>query len=485
MNLLNIDARNEVRIALRSLIGESIAVLGIKGSGKTNTAAVLIEELLENGLPMTIVDIEGEYWGLKQKYEIFVIGRSENVDIEVAVTHAAYFAEYSLRQGVSLILDLSELDQSEMQEFLLGYFTRLWQVAFTIRRPYQIILEEAHEFIPQSIRSPLKEVLTRIALRGRKRGLGMVIVSQRSAKVEKDVLTQAAVLFLHRVVHPIDMKVYQDIVPLPSREVENKIGELRLGEALIMLDNKVYITHIRVRHTYHVGITPELKAEKRPQLKRVNSTLLADLRKLLKQENAMAVHAEDGSIAKIRKLESEVLKKDQIIAEQEHKIEGLQSQVDLLSKLKLTLEDREIYSVGSKHPINEMVIDNLTANTLVTNINKNSYKGDSLDAKQLKRFEHLLSDLKKVPRFQRAILIFLVEREGTSFTIKELARWLNLSASTLINRPPLDLIKMGLIVRSGFRGNYHYQSSVYEQMGKMFPSFEPIILTERLIQHLK
>ena len=82
---LHIDIDQRIQMPLKSFIGESVAVLGIRGSGKTNTAAVLIEELLTGGLPLTIVDIEGEYWGLKEKFEILVIGRSPNADIEVKI----------------------------------------------------------------------------------------------------------------------------------------------------------------------------------------------------------------------------------------------------------------------------------------------------------------------------------------------------------------------------------------------------------------
>src|SRR3954471_13664312 len=127
---LNIDAQHKFELPLKAMIGESVAVLGIKGSGKTNTAAVIIEELLANGLPLTIVDIEGEYWGLKEKFEVFVIGRSANVDVPATVEQAATFAEFSLRQGVSLILDLSEFEPEQMHEFLLRYFQALWKAAF-------------------------------------------------------------------------------------------------------------------------------------------------------------------------------------------------------------------------------------------------------------------------------------------------------------------------------------------------------------------
>jgi DNA helicase HerA-like ATPase len=46
MSALNIDSSNKFQIQTQTLVGRSVAVLGITGSGKTNTAAVLIEELL-------------------------------------------------------------------------------------------------------------------------------------------------------------------------------------------------------------------------------------------------------------------------------------------------------------------------------------------------------------------------------------------------------------------------------------------------------
>src|SRR6266699_243928 len=212
MSILHIDSSNELQFQTQDLVGRSIAMLGITGSGKTNTAAVLIEELLSNGLPLTIVDIEGEYWGLKEKFEVLVAGRSQHSELEVGPGNAGRLAEISVQRGISVILDLSDFTQDEAYEFLIRYFTGLWAACSLSKQPYQIVLEEAHEFVPQGMSTPLKQILTRIALRGRKRGLGILLISQRSAKVEKDVLTQTSLLFLHKVVHPIDLKIYKDLI---------------------------------------------------------------------------------------------------------------------------------------------------------------------------------------------------------------------------------------------------------------------------------
>src|SRR6266568_5690609 len=226
-------ARPDLSLETEAFVGRSVAVLGITGSGKTNTAAVLVEELLARGLPMTIVDIEGEYWGLKQSYDLLIAGRSEHAELEIGPENAAHLANISVQRGISVILDLSDYTQDEQYDFLVAYFQSLWDVAGKERKPYQIILEEAHEWVPQGARTQLKQLLTRIALRGRQPGLGIILMSQRSAKVEKDVLTQVPLLFLHKVVHPIDLKVYKELIPLPGTRVETMVGALQLGEAII------------------------------------------------------------------------------------------------------------------------------------------------------------------------------------------------------------------------------------------------------------
>jgi DNA helicase HerA-like ATPase len=186
---MNLDTENKLNISAKDLAGKMIAVLGITGSGKTNTAAVLIEELLATNIPLAIVDIEGEFWGLKEKFEILIAGRSENADIEVAPEQAGQVARLSVEKEIPVILDLSGFKKSEMYAFLLNFFEALWEANKDQRKPYAIFIEEAHEFIPQSqaANPALKELITQFALRGRKRGFRVVVMSQRSAKVAKNV----------------------------------------------------------------------------------------------------------------------------------------------------------------------------------------------------------------------------------------------------------------------------------------------------------
>lgn len=333
MSVLSIDKSHEFELQPQTLVGRSIAVLGITGSGKTNTAAVLIEELLANGLPLTIVDIEGEYWGLKEKFEILVAGRSEHAELAIGPENAGKLAEISVKRAISVILDLSDFTQEESIEFLMEYFKALWAASFSTKQPYHIILEEAHEFVPQGTSTPLKQLLTRIALRGRKRGLGIILASQRSAKVEKDVLTQTSLLFLHKVVHPTDLKVYKDLIPLPANQVEDMVRRLGPGEAIVVFNHEAKAVQLRLRYTFHVGSTPTLSHSTEPKLKKLDTALLKELRALTISSNRTTPSGNEQTrlLQKIKELE-------EIILQKEAEIQKLQSQVDLLSKLTVSIE---------------------------------------------------------------------------------------------------------------------------------------------------
>jgi DNA helicase HerA-like ATPase len=214
---------------LNDILGESITVLGIKGSGKTNTAAVLAEEILPH-VPMTIIDPEGEYYGLKERYPLLIAGSGKQVEFQVAVERAAALATFAYQNRLSIILDLSNFRKGERHDFLTAYLGALWTVASELRQPHFLLLEEARQFIPQQDRSELRDLLTDYALMGRKRGIGLIIVNQRSSNIAKDVLTQAGILLLHRVAHAADMTIYKDLIPgMSGKEVEASVRSLTIG----------------------------------------------------------------------------------------------------------------------------------------------------------------------------------------------------------------------------------------------------------------
>lgn len=468
----NLNISPEIQLNLKKVIGRCISILGIRGSGKTNTSAAILEEMLKYKYPMTIVDIDGEYWGLKEKYELLVVGKSKNVDIKVNVEHARQIAEVSISKNIPVILDMSGFLFEDTYEFLLNYLDEIWNLAGQFRKPYEIVLEEAHEFIPQGTRNDLKEILTRIALRGRKRGLGIIILSQRSAKVEKDVLTQAEILFLHKVVHPSDLKVYKEILPISPKEVSVLISSLNVGECVFFFENDYQIIHVRERETFHAGFTPSLKAVKMPKLKLVSSEILKSIKSLTKTKVK-----EKSELIKLQKEVSELKTK---LEEKEKYIQKLEADIETLGKISVEVKQPEMTQL-TKAMIEQFIINGETKNIdseKINNLNVFLEETKFIEYEELpdnvkEHIDKILNRIWKVSKPKQEMLKFLVNRHPLSYTYSKMAEWINYSESTLYKHQPNEFIKMGIITRERKGDGYHYASNIDNFVKKEFKVYFP------------
>jgi hypothetical protein len=505
---LNIFQDGQADLAVEALLGESVAVLGIKGSGKSNSAAVLAEELLGAGLPLCIVDIAGEYWGLKERDQVLVAGRSAHVDVEIDPTGGAALAEFSLRHSVPVILDLSGFRKQERFDLLLGFFEQLWDLAGELRRPYQIVLEEAHNFIPQAGSTPVSDVLVRIAAEGRKRGLGIVLVGQRSSRIDKNVLTQAGILLLHRVRHPADVSVYQDIIPKERAWVKTTATALQTGQAIWLCGETVAVAAVRERHTFHAGYTPGMEAVVAPELRTIDAAMLSHLQALLAARQPAQADPEIERLRhQVRDLERE---RDSLLAQvaaQGEEIARLKSEIEMLGHLRVTVDSAPV-AAGGEIAVEAIHAQQLIAPGLQPHPNgvpasepwpalppappapqAGGYRSPLATTRAIKRqerrFQSLLQDLRSLPRHHRRILAYLVERDDLALTPRELARFVGYSESTITGSPPTKLLKMGLLKRSDKRGRYRYAANVQVLWGELFPDLDADVLVEQLLAEVR
>lgn len=265
-----LDIAPGLHLTADDFVGSRTAVLGSSGMGKSNTVAALIEELADK-VPMTIVDIESEYHSLRDEYPFIVAGKGPHIDRVIGIGDAARLAREIMDSGQSIILDLLEFKKDERDELLRVYFETLWDIELKARKPHLIVLEEAHEYVPQGKASEALDIFKTVALRGRKRGIGIILASQRSAKVSKDVLTQMDRLIMHAVQFPNDIATYINILPMHPSDSDAMIKALTVGQAIVRrpgADGKqrADVFTIRKRHSRDLGATPTLKRQLTPEL---------------------------------------------------------------------------------------------------------------------------------------------------------------------------------------------------------------------------
>jgi len=273
-----INAGTPVELPVVDLLTGRGFITGKSGSGKSNTASVVLENLLDNNFPVLIVDSDGEYYGLKEAYEILHVGADEECDIQVTADHAEKIASLALEENIPIILDVSGyLDDSDANELLLETARHLFAKEKKLKKPFLLVVEECHEYIPeQGGMGEAGKMLIKIGKRGRKHGLGVVGISQRPADVKKDFITQCDWLVWHRLTWRNDTKVVGRIL---GSEYADAVEELGDGEGFLVADWSDDIRRVQFhrKETFDAGATPGLEDIEQPELKSVSDDLVSEL----------------------------------------------------------------------------------------------------------------------------------------------------------------------------------------------------------------
>ncbi len=228
-------------------------VLGSSGSGKSYTVGVLCEELCRNEVPFAIVDTEGEHTGLKEKFEAIWVGEEQGSDLSWQNLDLADLARQA--PDISpLILDVSDL--TDQKEKVSSFITALYETLTERRTPYLLVLEEADKFIPQY--GQRVQIFSEVARRGRKRGLGLMLCSQRPSLVDKNVLSQCGNQLIGKLIIQNDLQSVAQF--FPGKGLPKELTTLRAGQFFAMggLSPVPALVTIRKRVTKPGGVTPSL-----------------------------------------------------------------------------------------------------------------------------------------------------------------------------------------------------------------------------------
>src|SRR5581483_1548417 len=221
-----------------------IAILGKKGKGKTYAARGIVERLLDMKRRVLVLDPLSTWWGLRlaadgkrEGFPIVVFG-GPHADIAINDRSGAALARALVADPIPAVVDLGLMRKAEQARFVADLLDELFAKN---RQPLTIVLEEADAFAPQQPMNDMIRVLSevdRIARRGRAYGFRLISITQRPAKLHKDVLTQLSTLVALGVTSPQDREAIKAWVEGnadrdKAREVYDSLAALPVGEGWV------------------------------------------------------------------------------------------------------------------------------------------------------------------------------------------------------------------------------------------------------------
>lgn len=158
-------------------VTETFAILANRGSGKSAVASRLVEQMHKADLPVAVLDVKGDWWGIRSSADgkgaglPFVIFGGDHGDVPLEPSAGELIADLIVDERVPSVLDLSHMSKAKARSFATDFAERLYR---RNREALHLVIEEADVLVPQRAAAETARLLGAmedIAKRGRGRGL--------------------------------------------------------------------------------------------------------------------------------------------------------------------------------------------------------------------------------------------------------------------------------------------------------------------------
>jgi len=272
-------------------ITQTFAALAVRGAGKTYLAGKFVEEMARHHLPYCVIDPTGAWYGIRAAANgkgpglpVIIMG-GDHGDVPLSPESGEVVADFVVEERQPVVLDLSLMRKGEAVRFMTAFSETLYRKN---RKPLMLVIDEADAFAPQKPmpdQARLLGAIEDIVRRGRIRGLGVFMLTQRAAVLNKNVLTQIETLIVLRTTSPQDRKAIESWIDAnedgrhQASEVLGSLASLPNGTAWFWSPQWLDIlkkVKIGTRWTFNSSATPKL-GEARIEPRRMAAVDLAAL----------------------------------------------------------------------------------------------------------------------------------------------------------------------------------------------------------------
>ena len=327
----------------------TIAIVAMRRAGKSYLARRLTEQLHRAAQQVVIVDPKGDWWGILSSSDgtgpglpIVVLG-GERGHVPLEATGGEVVASLIVEERVSVLLDLSSFRKHEVATFMATFLESLYRLKSQerYRSAMMLVVDEADAIAPQKPQPNEARMLGAaedIVRRGGQRGIGCTLITQRSAVLNKNVLTQAQVLIALRTIGPQDLAAIEAWIDVHGTPAERKtliesLPSLPTGDAWVWspgwpTERGIFARlHTLPIETFDSGATP------RPGQKHVEPRKVAEVDlEAVRRQMAASIERASQADPKLLRLRVRELEQELAAAKAAPAVQPKRIEVPVLSK---------------------------------------------------------------------------------------------------------------------------------------------------------
>lgn len=218
-----------VSLDLEILLRTRLLIQANSGGGKSYTLRRLSEQLFGK-IPVLIIDPEGEFATLREKFGYILVGKGGETPADVR--SARLLAHRLLELRASAVCDIYELKPQTRHAWVKIFLEAIVDAPKSLWRPTIIIVDEAHVYCPEKGQGESEAfgAMSDLVTRGRKRGFCPIFATQRLAKLSKNVSAEMLNRLVGQTFEDVDLDRAADLLSVPRSDREKFEKEMKVIE---------------------------------------------------------------------------------------------------------------------------------------------------------------------------------------------------------------------------------------------------------------
>lgn len=221
-------------------VTERIAFLARTGAGKSGGMRVIFEQMVLAKQFGIFIDPKGDAYGIRaggvgDGLPVLVMG-GDHGDVPLEATAGKFIAEFLVTERVPTVLDVSDFGKADMIRFVTELATTLYR---RNRDVCHVFIDEADMVAGERFYDPhCLEAIQLIQNKGRHRGFGVTVATQRSAMINKSVLFASGTLIAMQTTSPKDIKTIREWLEVQAtqeiaKQIVSQLPTLKTREAIV------------------------------------------------------------------------------------------------------------------------------------------------------------------------------------------------------------------------------------------------------------